>query len=114
MCRAASCLSRKAAASGRLCASLRRNSAPDVESIDWILRIVSDLSGGCFKARDDLVLLEALALLAQSSSAMTPSRGATSAVCSFMLSIVTIVSPRFTVVADRLVHRDDRRPASAP
>ena len=28
---------------------------------------------------------------------MTPSRGATSAVCSFMLSIVTIVSPRFTV-----------------
>ena len=27
---------------------------------------------------------------------MTPSRGASSAVCSFMLSIVTIVSPRVT------------------
>ncbi len=95
VCRAASCLSRNSRASSRLCASLARNSALEVEIVEAMRRIVRSALQRR-KLGDDLVLVEGLADAARRASASTPSRGALSVICSFMLSIVTSASPRAT------------------
>ena len=94
--RAASCLARNSAASARLCAALRRNSALAALRADRIGRIGSGSAGRGFEARDDLVLVERVSPTPRASAARTPSRGEGSDNCSFMLSMVTTVSPRAT------------------
>src|SRR3954452_2840469 len=58
--RACSCFARNCATNSRLRASLRRKSAPEVDIIDWILRMLSGLVRR-LEPRQKFVLVEAFA-----------------------------------------------------